>query len=241
MIGHWKRVRKNNRGARPTAGDLLYLKRGPYKKEKNTVNKLRHFLQTAAVPVVALFVVMLTISEIQGRGAVEALRTMWSFFRVFHYIPQELATNILGELFDVSSVGAAVFFVYSYLAPLMYLWAMLCFEALRHAQKKETEGFAVSMLQLPSRRQVKNTIPMCSVLSAVGQLPFVRVLMVLIVASFVYLFVWLLLCLVAILIGAIPAIGKEWAVVSASTAVSGFFIYWAYNLYPTESVVKQNL
>lgn len=205
------------------------------------MNKLRHFLQAAAVPVTALFVVVLIISEVQGLGAAEALRTMWSVFRVFHFIPKELATNISAELLDISRIGAAIFFLYSYLAPLMFIWAMLCFEALRHVRKEEVKGFAASLVPLPSRSQPKNTIPLASVLSAVGQLPFVKVLMVLLVASFVYLFVWMPLSLIAIVIGAIPKIGKEWAVLSVSATVSGFFICWAYSLYPTENVAKQKV
>ena len=197
------------------------------------MNWMQHLLSASAVPATALFTLVAVISGIQGEGAVEALGVLWKIFRTLHYIPKELADSILIELLKLSKMGAVLFLIYSYFAPLLFFWSWLCSEAWKNEVEVETRQPKSRQHSSSSEDEAKRTVALMSILSAVGRLPFAKVLLVLVLAFIVYFFVWLPASLFAILIGAIPAIEHEWAVVCASVIVSGLFIAWAYNLYPS--------
>lgn len=150
---------------------------------------LRRILHAGMIPAVALLIFVLTVSEAQGHGGFQALLSIWNVFRILHYIPEELASKIGLELFNVSIAGPAAFYMYSMLAFLTFIWAMLCSEALRQVRGEQVRSKEFGLVEHRPLNTTGVTVRLSFVLSAVGKLQLVKVLTVLFAATFMYVIV----------------------------------------------------
>lgn len=195
------------------------------------MNYIQTILKISLFPAGILFVIILIMVETGAQDSVAALHSLWQAFRLLHYIPSELADNIFNKIFDVSTLFAVLFLLYSFLALFTFLWAGVSLEAFRNDSRSRSRLIRATF---PNKRIRKPIVPFMAVLNTVGNLSFKRVLMAFFISIFIYAFVWLPAGLLALLIAAIPGVEQEWSVISCSLLVSTFFFSWGYTIFPRE-------